>query len=187
MPTTTTRLTYDDLDSILREREGDRHEIIDGELVVTPSPIPAHQDVSANITFALQQFVRAHSLGKVYYAPLDIRFTVDNVLIPDVVFIARDRLHVAGPQTVDAAPDLVVEILSPGTRRRDLTVKRDLYARFGVREYWIVGPEDRSLTVFELAGSMCYPVPLRDDGTVQSRLFPGLRPTLEMVFEDVEA
>jgi Uma2 family endonuclease len=135
MATIVKRLTYDDLDAIPQEREGDRHELINGELVVTPSPIPNHQDVSANIFYALQQIVRAQKLGKVYSAPIDVRLTPDNVLIPDIVFIAGDRLHVVGPKAVDAPPDLVVEILSPGTRQRDLTTKREIYARFGVREY----------------------------------------------------
>ena len=147
MATTIRHYIYDDLESIPREREGDRHEIIDGRVIVTPAPIPYHQEISGNISEPLRSFVRARRLGKVYYAPVDIRLTPDNVLIPDIVFIARDRLHIVGPKTIDAAPDLVVEILSPGTRQRDLTVKRELYARFGVQEYWIVDPETETLTV----------------------------------------
>jgi Uma2 family endonuclease len=185
MAITTRKLTYDDLEAIPQEREGDRHEIIDGELVVTPSPIPHHQDVSGNIFFALQQVVRAQKLGKVYSAPIDIRFTPDNVLIPDIIFIAQDRLHVIGPRAVDAPPDLVVEILSPGTRRRDLTVKRDLYAQFGVREYWVVDPEAQTVEVLERVGNSFRSVPLSKDGAIQSRVLPGLRLTLETVFEGI--
>ena len=185
MATTVKRLTYDDLEAIPQEREGDRHEIIDGELVVTPSPIPNHQDVSANIFFALQQVVRAQKLGKVYSAPIDIRFTPDNVLIPDLIFIARDRLHVIGPRAVDAPPDLVVEILSPGTRQRDLTVKRDLYAQFGVREYWVVDPAARTAVVLERIGNGFQTVPFSEDGTIQSRVLPELRLTLEAMFEGI--
>lgn len=96
MATTIKRLTYDDLETIPQEREGDRHEIIDGELVVTPSPSPKHQIASRNLFRRLDQHVVANDLGEVYYAPLDIRFTPDNVLIPDIIFIARDRLHVIG-------------------------------------------------------------------------------------------
>lgn len=185
MATTIKRLTYDDLESIPQEHEGDRHEIINGELVVTPSPIPVHQDVSANIFVALRQLVRAQKLGKVYYAPIDIRFTPDNVLIPDIVFVAHDRLHVIGSRAVDAPPDLVVEILAPGTRQRDLTVKRDLYAQFGVQEYWIVDPAARTVEVLERIGNSFQRVPLLDDGTIQSRVLPELRLPLETVFEDI--
>ena len=185
MATTVKHLTYDDLEAIPQEQEGDRHEIIDGRLFVTPAPIPYHQDVSRNIFDPLHSFVRARRLGKVYYAPVDVRLTPDNVVNPDIVFIARDRLHIVGPKTIDAAPDLIVEILSPGTRRRDLTVKRDLYARFGVREYWIVDPDSRTVEVFELVGDAYRLVPLLDGSVIQSRVLPDLRITLEMVFEDI--
>ena len=105
-------------------------------------------------------------------------------MIPDIIFIARERTHVVGTKAVDAPPDLVIEILSPGTRRRDLTVKRDLYAQFGVREYWIVDPEARTVEVLERVGNSFKPVPL-DEDTIQSRVLPDLRLTLEMVFEDI--
>ena len=186
MAITTRNLTYDDLEAIPQEREGDRHEIIDGELVVTPSPIPHHQDVSGNIFFALQQVVRAQKLGKVYSAPIDIRFTPDNVLIPDIIFIAQDRLHLIGPRAVDAPPDLVVEILSLGTHRRDLTVKRDLYAQFGVHEYWVVDPEARTVSVLSLTGDRYEPVPPGDDGAIASRVLPGLTLALNAVFAGVQ-
>jgi Uma2 family endonuclease len=186
MAITTRKLTYDDLEAIPQEREGDRHEIIDGELVVTPSPIPHHQDVSGNIFFALQQVVRAQKLGKVYSAPVDIRFTPDNVLIPDIIFIAQDRLHVIGPRAVDAPPDLVVEILSPGTRRRDLTVKRDLYAQFGVREYWVVDPEARTVSALSLTGDRYEPVPPGDDGAIASHVLPGLTLAVNDIFAGVQ-
>lgn len=179
------RLTYHDLHSIPQEREGDRHEIIDGELVVTPSPSWHHQAISESLGFALQTFVRANGLGKVAFAPVDVRLTPDNVLIPDIIFIARDRLHVAGPKTVDAPPDIAIEILSPGTRRRDLTEKRDLYAQFGVREYWIVDPANRTVTVFERVGRMYQPVPAGPEGEIRSRVLPDFALPLAAVFEDV--
>jgi Uma2 family endonuclease len=181
-----TRLTYDDLESIPEERPGDRHEIIDGELVVTPSPIPVHQIISANIEYALARLVRESGLGIVLHAPIDIRFTPENVLIPDIIFIAQDRLHIIGPKTIDAAPDLVVEILSPGTRRRDLEIKRALYARFGVQEYWIVDPDARTLSVLALASDKFEPVPGGEGGAIASRVLPGLTLALKDVFAGVE-
>jgi Uma2 family endonuclease len=185
MATTTTRLTYDDLEAIPQEREGDRHELIDGELIVTPSPIPIHQIISSNIAFVLERIVREQRLGRVFTAPIDIRFTPDNVLIPDIIFIARDRLHVVGPKTVDAPPDIVVEILSPGTRQRDLSVKRDLYAQFGVREYWVVDPRARTVAVYERVGNGYRSVPLTKGGAIQSVVLPALGLTLDAVFEGV--
>ena len=153
---------------------------------MTPSPIPNHQIISVNIEYALLRHVREHGLGMVLDAPIDIRFTPDNVLIPDIIFIAQDRLHVIGPKTIDAAPDLVVEILSPGTRRRDLDTKRALYARFGVQEYWIVDPDARTVTVLALAGDKFEPVPGGEGGAIASRVLPGLTLALKDVFAGVE-
>jgi Uma2 family endonuclease len=182
---TTTRLTYHDLESIPQEREGDHHELIDGELVVTPAPMPKHQIVSANIVYALQGHVREHDLGLVLYAPTDVRLTPDNVLIPDILFITRDRLHIIGPKAIDAPPDLVVEILSPGTRQRDLSTKRALYARFGVQEYWIIDPEMRSVSVLGLVGDQYVPIPLAEDVAIDSRVLPDLKFTIADVFKGV--
>jgi len=183
---TVTRLTYDDLKSIPEERPGDRHEIIDGELVVTPSPAPMHQIVSRDLFRLLDQHVRTSDLGEVLYAPVDIRLTPDNVLIPDIIYIARDRLHIIGPKTIDAPPDLVVEILSPGTRRRDLDIKQALYARFGVQEYWIVDSDAETVTVLGLAGDHYEPVVPGEGGAIASRVLPGLTFPLNDVFAGAE-
>ncbi len=182
MVATVRRLTYDDLSAIPQERVGDRHELIDGELVVTPSPTPRHQIISVRLVVKLSQHVDEHDLGTVIDAPVDVRLTPEIVLIPDIVFISRDRDHIIGPKTVDAAPDLVVEVLSPGTRQRDLGAKRDLYARFGVQEYWIVDPEDQSLTILVLQGDRFQPVPLGEDERLISRLFPGLVLDRDQIF-----
>ncbi len=185
MATTARRLIVDDLELLPVEREGDRQELIDGELVVTPVPMIMHQIVNGNITSALDRHVRDEGLGRVFHPPTGIRLTATNLLIPDVSFVALDRLHILGEKTVDAAPDLVVEILSLGTRRRDQTTKRELYARFGVREYWIVDPEDRTVTVLTLVGDYFEPIPLGDGGTIHSHVLPGLMLTLDDVFEGI--
>jgi Uma2 family endonuclease len=181
-----TRLTYDDLESIPEEHPGDRHEIVNGELVVTPSPAPMHQIVSRALFRLLDRHVTAGDLGEVLFAPVDIRLTPDNVLIPDIIYIAGDRLHVIGSKTVDAPPDLVVEILSPGTRRRDLDTKRALYARFGVQEYWIVDPDAKTVTFLVLAGDRYESVPPGDYGAIESRVLPGLTLALTDVFAGIE-
>jgi Uma2 family endonuclease len=185
MATTAKHVTYDDLETIPRERAGDRHEIIDGELVVTPSPIPVHQIISANLFSALDRLVRDGQLGMVLSAPTDIQLTPDNVLVPDIFFIARDRLHAVGDKAIEAPPDLVVEILSPGTRQRDLTIKRELYARFGIREYWIVDPRSRSVTILALVGDRYEPIPPNDVNSITSRVLPDLVLGLDTVFAGI--
>jgi Uma2 family endonuclease len=107
------------------------------------------------------------------------------VLIPDIIYIAQNRLHIIGPKAIDAAPDLVVEILSPGTRRRDLEIKQALYVRFGVQEYWIVDPEARTVTVLTLTGDHYEPVSPGDDA-IASRVLPGFTLALNEVFAGVE-
>jgi Uma2 family endonuclease len=134
MATTARRLTVDDLEFIPEERLGDRHELIDGELIVTPVPVTRHQRVSVNLTLELGSFVRRERLGEVHVAPSGVRLHPETLVIPDLCFAAHDRLHIIGEKTIDGAPDLVIEILSPGTRRRDLTIKRELYERFAVPE-----------------------------------------------------
>jgi Uma2 family endonuclease len=182
MATTFKRLTYDDLESIPQEREGDRHELIDGELIVTPSPITAHQIISGNIEYALERVVRERGLGQVLGAPTDVRLTPENVLVPDISFVSLDRRHIIGPKAIDAAPDLVIEILSPGTRRRDVEIKRDLYARFGVQEYWIVDPKSRTVSVLTLASDHYEPIPIGANHAIQSLILPDLVLTLDEVF-----
>jgi Uma2 family endonuclease len=186
MATTARRLTFEDLELIPEEHEGDRQELIDGELVVTPVRLIKHQIVSMNIISALDRFVRDGGLGRVLHAPTGVRFTPDNLLIPDIVFVAQNRLHIIGPKTIDAAPDLVVEILSPGTRRRDLDTKRGLYARFGVQEYWIVDPDACTLSVLALASDKFEPVPSGEGGAITSRVLPGPMLALQDVCAGVE-
>jgi Uma2 family endonuclease len=183
MATSVRRLTYDDLEKIPEERPGDRHELIDGELVVTPSPTPVHQVVSRSIFRRLDHHVESNHLGTVLYAPVDVRLTPDNVLIPDILFVSRDRAHIVGDKAIDAPPDLVVEILSPGTRQRDLDVKRELYARFGVQEYWIVDPEAKTIVVLVLVGKQFEPLEAGEEGVIPSRILPQLMLTTEQVFE----
>jgi Uma2 family endonuclease len=185
MAITARRLTVEDLETIPEEHEGDRHELIDGELVVTPVPVTKHQTVSSNLVYALEQHVRNNSLGTVRAAPTGVRLAADTLVIPDACFVASDRLGIFGEKTIDGPPDLVVEILSPGTSRRDLTTKRELYARFKVPEYWIVDPDAKTVTVLALGSDHYEPVPLRADGTVVSRVLSDLVLSLQEVFSGI--
>jgi Uma2 family endonuclease len=130
--------------------------------------------------------VRERGLGIALYAPIDIRFNPENVLVPDIIFIAQDWLHIIGPKTIEDAPDLVVEILSPSTRRRDLDIKRALDARFGLQEYWIVDPDARMLSVLALASDKFEPVPGGEGGAIASRVLLGLTLAVKDVFAGVE-
>ncbi|MBI2836027.1 MAG: Uma2 family endonuclease [Acidobacteria bacterium] len=133
------KFTYEDFVNF--PNDGKRHEIIDGEHCVTPSPNTKHQAVSITLAAMLWTYLKDHPIGSVFAAPFDVVFSDLDVVEPDLLYISRERGRILTDQHVRGAPDLVVEILSPGTRKTDVTVKRKLYERFGVHEYWIVDPE----------------------------------------------
>ena len=145
-----TRATYEDY---LNTPEGERYELLDGELVMVPSLSMRHQELAARLFVAVYVFVQEHSLGKCYDAPTDVEFWNGNekeVVQPDILFVSAEREHILTEANVQGAPDLVVEVLSPSTESRDRGYKRDLYARHGVGEYWLVDPDARTVTVLRL-------------------------------------
>ena len=180
------RWTYSDLVALPDDQL--RHELIDGEHFVSPSPATAHQEISKRLFLALNTFVERHRLGEVLYAPFDIKLSAYTVLVPDLVYFTETRFaEIVNEKHATAAPDLVVEILSPGTRHRDLGRKRAVYDRDGAREYWIVDPEARSITVLRRprsdAGLTDITVlALASDDVIESPLFPGLKLRLRDVF-----
>ena len=178
--------TYADLVALADDQL--RHELLDGTHVVTPSPNTDHQQLSKRLFLALDRVVEKQALGEVLYAPFDVKLSLFTVLVPDLVFFTTERYaRVVNEKHAIAAPDLVVEILSPGTRRRDKGRKRAIYDREGVREYWIVDPESRSITALRRprAGgglSDVTTLTLEAGGVLESPLFPGLRIPLRDVF-----
>ena len=171
-------LTYEDLCRL--PDDGMRHELIDGELYVTPVPRLKHQRVAGNLFVHISMYLRQtktvatgdersrdreHPLGRVYFAPLDIVFSDTNVVEPDLLYLSRDREErLATERFVAGAPDLVVEILSPSTRYVDLGVKLLLYERFGVPEYWVIDPGNETVKIYRLEESRL---------TLRTKLSPG--------------
>lgn len=134
-----------------------RREIIDGDLIVTPSPIVRHQKAVGNIFFRLESYSR-QSGGGAFVAPLDVYFADDNVVEPDVLFVGQGRSGQITGKYIKDAPDLVVEVSSPSNRRLELVRKRELYQRFGVPEYWYIDLEADRVEVYRLAVAS-YPPP----------------------------
>jgi len=178
--------TYSDLVALPEDQL--RHELIDGEHFVSPSPNTGHQTISKRLFVALNSHVERHQDGEVLYAPFDVKLSLFTVLVPDLVYFTTERFpRVVNEKHATAAPDLVVEILSPGTRRRDKGRKRAVYDREGVREYWIVDPEARSITVLRRPGADAgltdvTVLTLAKGETIESPLFPGLQIPLREVF-----
>jgi Uma2 family endonuclease len=140
-------LTYDDLQR-MRETRDERLELIDGELFVTPSPSPMHQDISGNLYTLFRNVVFESGRGRAYYAPLDVRLDENTVVQPDLIIILSDRSPVLTSARVEGVPSLAVEIISPSTSAYDRVTKRDVYARSSVPEYWLVDPDAKTVTIF---------------------------------------
>jgi Uma2 family endonuclease len=178
------RMTYEDL--LALPDDGMRHELIDGEHFVTPAPSWPHQIIVGNLYRLIANHVHAQRLGVIFVAPLDVVFTKHDVVEPDVLFFTPEgfKTHV-GARNAEGPPDLAVEVLSPSTRRRDEMIKRRLYERMGVGEYWIVDPEIEAVKVFRLNAGRYERTELRlEDGDVlTTSLFPGLQLPLQAVFE----
>ena len=168
------RHTYQDY--LALPNAADRCELIDGEYCIMPSPNEAHQDCVLMFAILLRRFVVNGGLGKVFIAPFDVILSPYDVFQPDVIFLSNERMRMRTGDNIRGAPDLVVEVLSPSTAARDRGVKRDRYARFGVREYWIADLEARAIEVLVANGDGFATAGVYGEGdTLLSPLLAGLR------------
>lgn len=162
--------TYDDLQAFPDDNL--RREIIDGELFVTPAPGTRHQDVVLWLGARLLAYAEKHG-GKVYVAPTDVYFAPKSVVEPDVLFVAAKHAERVEERLVRGAPNVVVEVSSPSTRRLELVPKRDLYRRFGVPEYWYVDLGADEVYVDRLSGDEYVPRTFTRGDALTSEEIPG--------------
>jgi len=178
------KLTYEDF--LLFPDDGQRHELIDGEHYVTPSPNITHQGIVGNLYFRIRAWLEQHPIGKVFLSPLDVVFTRFDVVEPDLLYMSNERAAaILTDEHVTGAPELVIEIASPITRKRDETIKRQLYERSEVSEYWVVDPEIDVVRVYRYeSGEFHRPIELTaeaDDG-LTTQLLPGLKISVKQIF-----
>jgi Uma2 family endonuclease len=181
--TPSVKFTYDDFLNF--PDDGKRHEIIDGEHFVTPSPNTKHQRVVVSLAGSLWMYLKRHPIGELFVAPFDVLFSDLDVVEPDLLYISRERRQVVTEKHVVGAPDLAVEILSPGTRKTDEVTKRKLYERFGVQEYWVVDPELDSVKVYRRVENVFARVSelsLEAGGVLTTPLLPDWSVTLAEIF-----
>ena len=177
------KLTYEDY--LTFPDDGRRHELIDGEHFVTPAPIPRHQLVLHQLSVELELWLREAGSGAILFSPIDVVFDDTTVVQPDLIWISEERRSIVTEKNVHGAPDLVVEILSPSTRRTDEIIKRKLYGRFGVREYWLVDPEIETVKVWRAETERFVRVSelsLEGDAVLTSLLLPGYSLPLRKLF-----
>ena len=180
-----TRLTYDDF--LLFPDDGKRHEIIDGVHFVTPSPTVRHQVLVGRLYYAIESYLREHfATGRVFFARLDVVFTRWDVVEPDLLFVAADQSGIITEKNVQGAPVLVVEVLSPSTRKTDEQIKRRLFECEGVREYWLVDPEFDVVNVFRRKSDGSFPrdgeLSRETHDVLTTPLMPGLSIPLAELF-----
>lgn len=174
------KYTYEDY---LKIPDDVRYELIEGDLLMTPSPVPGHQRISGRLEFELRKFVAEDNRGEVFDAPCDVYLDNENVVQPDILFISKERLSIVGEKNIQGPPDLVIEILSESTAYRDLIQKKKLYARFGVREYWIVIPEEESIEIYLLRDNVFTLHKVFGKGdTLESLFLKGLKIDLQRIF-----
>ncbi len=166
------RWTYEEYYELDDDR---RYEIIGGNLLMAPAPDTWHQDWSRKLFRLIDRFVAQNNRGEVFYAPIDIVLDEQNTVQPDIVFIATPNLQIIQRRAIFGVPDLLVELVSPSSVRRDRYDKKALYARFGVKEYWIGDPANKALEILTLReGRYELHCCAEEKGNLTSLALPGL-------------
>ena len=178
-PATSTKLTYEDY--CLLPDDGRRHEIIDGEHYVNASPNTRHHRAGKRIAMAMASHAESRGIGEVFWAPYDVVLSAFDVVVPDIIFVSDARKHIVTDANIKGAPDLVIEILSPSTRKYDEIVKFKRYDAMGIPEYWIVDPEREVVKIFRRTSRGYALVPAAENLTTP--LIPGFSISISEIFD----
>ena len=177
-------LTYDDYSQI--PDDGNRYEVIDGVLFMSPSPFVRHQRVLRNLSMFLSNWVEDSRAGEILFAPMDVVLSEHNIVQPDILFVSGVRSSIIEEKNIQGAPDLLIEIISEGNRRHDEVRKRDLYEAYGVKEYWVVDPVLETIKVYRLEEERFVRAAvwsLEAGDKISSPLLPGFERQVTDVFE----
>ncbi len=175
------KFTYEDYCLLPEDR---RYEVIDGEVFVTPAPTTMQQVVKGRLKRLIEDFVQPRQIGLVLDAPYDVVLSKFDVLQPDILFVSTERRSIIGAKHAGPAPDLVIEVLSPSTERRDRVVKAKRYAMFGVREMWLVDPDGKTIEVLVNTEDGFRRKNLYAEGdTAHSSVLPGFECRVAQIFQ----
>ncbi len=178
------RRVYTYQDYLALPDDGRRYEIIKGEIYMSPAPNLEHQRVSGNLFGTIWTYLQTHPVGEVYSAPADVILSDIDVLQPDLIFISKENFDCLTRAHVQGAPDLVVEVLSPGTEKRDRTLKLQKYSEFGAQEYWMANEEKATVEIWRRqGGKLAFHALLDRTQILTTPLLPGLEISLEKIFK----
>lgn len=176
----TIKFTYQDY---LMMPSDKRYELIEGEFYAAPSPNTSHQRTSRKLEILLEDFVTRNDLGEMFHAPYDVVLSDEDVVQPDILFVSKERSHIITEKNIQGAPDLVIEILSTSTAYMDLVKKKKLYAKSGIKEYWIIDPKEKTAEVLVLKEKGFETLKVYSkEGTLESPTLKDLRIALEKIF-----
>jgi Uma2 family endonuclease len=161
------------------------YELLEGKIMKRAIPSLVHQAVCRELMTEMNAFIEEKQLGEIFYSPVDVNLDEFNGFQPDLAFVATARhFLIEAGDYIHGAPDLVVEIVSPGTIKRDRVIKKDLCARFGVREYWVVDPSNFSIEIYVLQNNEYVLHDLQEgNGTITSTVLTGFELALNAVFD----
>lgn len=177
------KFTYEDY--LLFPEDGRRHELIDGEHLMTPAPSTRHQRILGKLFFFLQDHLARSKEGEVFIAPTDVVLSDLDVVEPDLLFIRASRASIVTEKNIQGPPDFVIEIISQTSRKTDETIKRKLYERYGVQEYWIVDPELETVDIHRLTDrryARAAELSLEAGHALETPILPGLKLKLSDIF-----
>lgn len=151
--------------------EGTLAEVIDNTLYMSPAPTPFHQRILLTLCRRIADVVDQSQLGQVFIAPVDVYLDEEsNAVEPDILFISKDNTLRVDREGLHGTPDFIIEILSPGNRNHDVVKKKELYQRFGVREYWVVDPDTKMATGYSLHGR-AYKLIAEENSRIRTAIF----------------
>jgi Uma2 family endonuclease len=182
MKTSVKPFTYDDY--LALPDDGKRYEIIGGELSLTPAPSTRHQKIQIRLGALLLTHVDKYSLGSVFTSPTDLALSLVDIVQPDILYVAQGQSHIIAERNIVGIPNLIIEIVSPSSSKRDREEKLDLYQHYGLLEYWIVDPEIQTVEVFLYSESRLQRVEtLKVGGQLHANQIPGLVLEIAEIFK----
>ncbi|MCB1180254.1 MAG: Uma2 family endonuclease [Leptospiraceae bacterium] len=178
----TKKLSYSEYAKMTPPDSG-QYQLISGELVEMTSPNTKHQSIILNIVFYLQSYLRKSNIGKLFISPMDVIFQDGDVYQPDIFFISDQNKNIIEETKINGIPDFIVEVLSPSNAYYDLIVKKKVYEKCGVKEYWIIDPIQNTLDLFVLQNQKFqHKIQIENKGKIPSEIFPDLELELESLF-----